>query len=87
VRAFDPFPGASTTLDGDTLKVWRARVMDGHGEPGEVLTADGDTLVVATGHGALRLEELQRPGGRRVPARAFLQAQPPLAGRRLGAVA
>src|SRR5438105_3958116 len=37
IRAFDPFPGASTTLNGDTVKVWRAAVVDGSGAPGEVL--------------------------------------------------
>jgi len=84
VRAFDPFPGAHTVLDGETLKVWRAAVVDGRGEPGEVLAADGDTLLVATGTQALRLDELQRPGGKRIAARAFLQAHSGLAGRRLG---
>jgi methionyl-tRNA formyltransferase len=84
VRAFDPFPGASTTLDGETVKLWRAKVVPGAGEPGRVLTAEGDTLVVATGDQALRVEEVQRPGGKRMPARAFVQALPGLAGRRFG---
>jgi len=84
IRAFDPFPGAGALLDGEPFKVWRAQPAPGHGEPGEVLAADGDRLLVACGDGALRLAELQRPGGKRVPARAFLQAHPGLAGRRLG---
>jgi methionyl-tRNA formyltransferase len=84
IRAFDPFPGASTTLDGEAIKVWRARLADGSGAPGSVLAADDEGPRVACGDGALQLLELQRPGGKRLPARAFVQAHPALAGRRLG---
>ena len=85
IRAFDPFPGASTTLDGEALKVWRAVPAAGTGAPGEVLQAGDEGLRVACGDGALLLTELQRPGGRRLPARAVLQGLPPPVGRRLGA--
>ncbi len=85
IRAFDPFPGASTTLDGETIKVWRAGLTDGRGHAGEVIECVGDTLTVACGEGALRLVELQRPGGKRIGAGPFLQAHPDMAGRRLGA--
>ena len=85
VRAFDPFPGASFALDGEVVKLWRARLRPGLlGQPGEVLAAQGDQLTVACGDGALDLLQLQRPGGRRIDAAAFLQARPGLAGRRLG---
>jgi methionyl-tRNA formyltransferase len=87
IRAFDPAPGASTTLDGETIKVWRASVAPASGAPGEVLRANADELVVACGAHALRLHELQRPGGKRTPARQFLQGRPPLAGQRLGTAA
>ena len=76
VRAFDPFPGASFGLGGQTIKLWRARAVErtNPATPGEVLEARDDTLRVACGQGALDLIELQRPGGRRIDARAFLQA-------------
>ena len=78
VRAFDPFPGCSFTLPGaakgaDTVKVWAASAVPGSGRPGEVLHAQGDTLVVACGEQALALHTLQKPGGKRVAAREFLQ--------------
>lgn len=73
IRAFDPFPGATASLAGETLKVWRAELCAGRGEPGTVLRADDTGFCVACGEGALRLTELQRPGGRRMPAHAFLQ--------------
>jgi len=74
LRAFDPFPGASATLGGETLKCWRGRVApSGTGAPGEVLAVEASGLRVACGEGALDLTELQRAGGRRLPVREFLQ--------------
>ena len=75
LRAFDPFPGGSAELDGETIKVWRAEVCAGHGEPGSVLSVDAAGPVVACGHGALRLLEMQRAGAKRMPAAQFLQAR------------
>ncbi|MDX9844151.1 MAG: methionyl-tRNA formyltransferase [Aquabacterium sp.] len=78
VRAFDPFPGCTFTLNGDkgpeTIKVWAAQAVAEHGTPGQVLQANGDTLVVACGEGALALHMLQKPGGKRVRTREFLQS-------------
>ena len=84
VRAFDPFPGTSFQLDGEMVKLWRARVQpDAHGRPGEVLAAQDSRLSVACGEGALDLLQLQRPGGRRLDTAAFLQGRLGLAGRQL----
>jgi methionyl-tRNA formyltransferase len=76
LRAFDPFPGASAVHDGETLKCWRGVVAGGRGKPGVVLGAGEDGIEVACGEGSLRLLELQRPGGRRLHAGAFLQGHP-----------
>jgi methionyl-tRNA formyltransferase len=84
VRAFDPFPGTSFGLDGEPVKLWRAALRpELSGQPGEVLAAGDGRLTVACGSGALDLLQLQRPGGRRIDAAAFLQARPGLAGRLL----
>src|SRR5437870_2164144 len=66
VRAFSPRPGAWTTLDGRRLKVWRARGAGepGAGAPGSFAGGAGGSLGVATGDGALTLEEGQPEGGR-----------------------
>ena len=95
VRAFDPFPGASTLFAGGVVKVWRASVVAAAAPaapaapavPGSVLAADAHGITVACGEGALCLTELQRAGGKRLPARDFLQGQPDWAGQRLGASA
>jgi len=80
LRAFDPFPGCSTVLGGQPVKVWRGSAVPGAGQPGQVLQAQGDQLVVACGGGALQLHELQLPGGRRIGVADFLQRQPVLLG-------
>ena len=74
VRAFRPSPGAATRLDGAALKVWRASVVAGHARPGTML-ADAQPLTVACGEGALRIEELQRAGGKRMSAREFARGR------------
>ncbi len=73
MRAFDPFPGATASLAGETFKCWRGAAEPGVGAPGQVLAADARGIIVACGEGALRLTELQRAGGRRLAAREFLQ--------------
>ncbi len=87
LRAFDPFPGASFMLDGEAVKLWRARLRpELCGRPGEVLAAHDGQLTVACGDGALDLVQLQRPGGRRQDVAAFLQSlqgRPGLVGRLL----
>ena len=73
VRAFDPTPGAQTRLAGAMLKVWRARPEHGPvGAPGTICSADAGGILVACGSEALRILELQRAGGRRMSAEAFL---------------
>ena len=70
VRAFRPAPGAVARLGDEPLKIWRARVVAGFGEPGAVLE-QGDALVVACGADALAVHELQPAGGRRMSAADF----------------
>ncbi len=73
VRAFNPFPGAHGQAGGVTVKIWNAAPADGQGRPGQVLAADAQGIVVACGEGALRLTELQKPGGKRLAAAEFLK--------------
>ncbi len=84
-RAFDPSPGLHADLGGETVKLWRAAVRSDAppAPPGTVLAAGGGRLTVACGAGALDLLELQRPGGRRVGAPAFLQGRGVAVGNRL----
>lgn len=73
IRAFNPFPGANGMVDGVAVKIWHADAVDGNGAAGQVLQADAGGIVVACGSGALRLTELQKPGGKRLAAAEFLK--------------
>jgi methionyl-tRNA formyltransferase len=77
LRAFTPWPGAFTTLDGKLFKVHRAKVGQGQGAPGTVLSAGPQGLEVACGEGSLVLLEVQPEGKRVMAAGDFL------AGRKL----
>jgi methionyl-tRNA formyltransferase len=74
VRAFDPAPGAWTTLNGCVLKLFGAREVPGTGEPGSVLAA-GDRLVVAAGRGAIAIHEVQPAGKTRLPVEAWVRGR------------
>jgi methionyl-tRNA formyltransferase len=74
VRAFNPFPGAYGVVNGTQVKFWRAEALARQGTPGAVLTADPQQgVIIACGEGALRVTELQKPGGKRLPAAEFLK--------------
>jgi methionyl-tRNA formyltransferase len=85
IRAYDPWPGAFTTWQGQPLKLSAARVdadWSGAEEPGVVL--DGDRLRVATGSGALELLEVQPAGKRTMSSGDWLRGQRGIAGQQLG---
>lgn len=89
VRAFNPFPVASTTLDGVPLKIWAAQLepadrCDPGAVPGELLMADRRGVVVACGSGALAITELQKAGGKRLQVAQFLAGHPLSPGACLG---
>ena len=89
LRAFDPFPGCTALLAGESVKVWRGRVVPVQAQaqaqaqaqlppqvrPGEIMACGDGVLRVACGDGALDLLQLQRPGGRRIEVAEFLRTQ------------
>lgn len=75
VRAFNPFPVAQAAMRGEPWRIWFARAMEGKGKPGEVIGIS-DGIVVACGSGVLRIEELQKPGGKRMRWKDFLTGTP-----------
>jgi methionyl-tRNA formyltransferase len=73
IRGLSPFPGAWCEMPiggkAERVKLLRSTLAAGNGAPGTILD---DSLVIACGHGAVRLEELQRAGGRALRATDFL---------------
>lgn len=86
VRAYNPVPLANTALNGITIKIWQASKSEKeHGEPGVVLAIDKSGILVGCGTGALCLEVLQRPNGKSLPAKQFVQGFPVKVGDRFSA--
>lgn len=91
VRAMQPWPVASTAWTSadpgrapTRLIVHRSAVESTNAEPGVVVEASGDRLVVGAGQGALRLLSVQVPGRKAMPAQEFLRGNPVRVGDRLG---
>jgi methionyl-tRNA formyltransferase len=76
VRAFNPWPVASTSLNEQTIRLWSAQVLTAPAAaiPGTIIAATKAGIDVATGNGILRLTELQLAGGKRLPVAALLNA-------------
>ena len=85
IRAFNPFPGASSMLNGQSLKFWRARPLakqledqyQGSRLPGSIVGKSKDGVVVWCKDSALEVLEIQKPGGRRMSAAQWIQAEKP----------
>ena len=77
IRAFNPWPVAWCTINGERTRIWRAahEKLDLDKEPGTVLRADKAGIEIATGEQILRLLELQRPGGKRISAAQYLNSR------------
>lgn len=84
VRGFTPWPGAYTSLDNKTLKLYKVSVAEEGGTPGEVIAAGRDGILVACDSGSIRIEELQLEGRKRLSAAEFLAGYRLEPGSRLG---
>lgn len=74
IRGLNPWPSAYTSLNGKTLKIWDADVIesDEKQNPGQIIdTVDG--LAIGTGEGILIVRELQLEGKKRMDASSFLR--------------
>lgn len=84
VHAFNPFPGASASLNGETIKVWAAEgadmgapslatTPDAPHDAGTIMAVSPAGIAVAAMNSIAVLTELQRPGGKRLPVADFLR--------------
>jgi methionyl-tRNA formyltransferase len=87
VRGLHPWPHASTTIGGHRLLILKTAVSDGPAPssavPGSVLEAEADSLVIAAGHGTLRILELRPEGRRTMTTREFLAGRKLAVGARM----
>jgi methionyl-tRNA formyltransferase len=77
IRGVDPWPGAFTPFEGNSLKLFVATAVDveGGGEPGTLLSCDDAGMVVACGVGACLIREVQAPGKKRMAAALFVNGR------------
>ncbi|MCG8515118.1 MAG: methionyl-tRNA formyltransferase [Halanaerobiales bacterium] len=78
VRGVNPWPGAFTYMHGQLVKIWKvtpcAKNSAGQAVPGEVVSAkQEDGLIVQTGKGQLRIDQLQLTGRKSLTSREFLR--------------
>ena len=77
IRAFNPFPGASSSFAGQGIKFWNSCIPkeapSKSGLPGEVLGFGEESIYVQCGSGVLEVLEMQKPGGKRMNAKLCLQ--------------
>ena len=78
IRAFNPWPGSQTWYKGIKLRIWQADCNNvaHQSEPGTILSSDKSGITVACGNGSLKILEIQRPGGKTLPATDFLNGMP-----------
>lgn len=86
IRGLNPWPSAYTTWNEKTMKIWDADVVDEEktAEPGTIIEVTKQTFSVQTGEGALRINELQIPGKKKMSADAFLRGYQVKTGEKLG---
>ena len=75
IRAFNPFPGCWTSVNGERFKIWQAQVLPNQGNAGEVFAAGAAGISVYCGTGALCLTEVQLPGGRAMASAELLHSR------------
>ena len=77
IRAFNPFPGASSTLAGEVVKLQDAHVLIANSPDkitaATVIDVKNEGIDVATGDGILRITRLQKSGGKALPVADFLR--------------
>ena len=79
IRAFNPFPGATSSIDDEQMKLWDSRIpskgsFSETGKPGEVLGFSNEGVYIQCGTGAVEVVEMQKPGGKKMSAKVCIQS-------------
>jgi methionyl-tRNA formyltransferase len=88
IRAFNPFPCAFTSIEEQRIKIWCSTVesSDHAGQPGQIIRADNQGLLICCGQGSLLLTEIQLAGKSRLAVAEILKSRADLlaVGKQLG---
>ena len=83
IRAFDPWPVAFLTVEGERLRLFGSEVIPAEGEAGTFFEREGD-LCLNLAQGALRLKEVQAEGKKRMSGADYLRGHAAILGKRIG---
>lgn len=76
IRAFNPWPVAHTEMDGKKIRIFEATLVDdADGEPGTILAADKQGLLVAAQTGGIRITRMQLSGAKQLPVADILNSR------------
>ena len=73
IRAFNPFPGSTSSLQGEQFKFWNSCLpkqvqIDPDAKPGQIVGCSADGVYVQCGEGVIEILEMQKPGGKKISA-------------------
>ena len=74
VRGLSPWPVAYTSLNDKSVRIWKAEARPEAGDPGALISANKQGILIACGEGSLLIETIQMPGGRATDASALLNS-------------
>ena len=79
IRAFNPFPGASSQVNGVVVKLWDSRipavgVISSTRDVGDVIGFGADGVYIQCGQGILEVMQMQKPGGKKIDAKTCIQS-------------
>lgn len=84
IRGLNPWPTAFTTINGKTLKIFKAEVTDGDGKPGEIIAVNKNTFTIACKKQALTIKEIQPEGKKKMDCASYLNGNKLVVGTFVG---
>lgn len=75
VRGINPWPSAYTTYEGQTMKIWKTKVIDKNSDkdPGTIISVDKEGINVSTSEGILQIKEIQISGKKRMEVPEYIK--------------
>lgn len=75
VRGINPWPSAYTTYEGQTMKIWKTKVIDKNSDkdPGTIISLDKEGINVSTSEGILQIKEIQMAGKKRMEVPEYIK--------------
>ncbi len=86
IRGLNPWPCAYTMLDGKSIKIYKADVVDKQGTPGEIIEVTKKNFTIACGKDALLIRSLQPEGKKQMDTVAYLNGNKITVGMTTGRV-